>query len=131
MSAPQGLYYSKEHTWAKVEADGTVKVGITLHATERLKDIVLIRVEPVGARVRQMEPLGIVESVKAVSEIISPVSGVVEEVNEDVINQPWLINYDPYGDGWIVRIKPTNLEKELKKLLRAEEYLNLVEEGTS
>ena len=126
---PQDLYYSEGHTWVKIE-NKVVRVGITKHAADTLKDILILQVEPVGSRVRRMEPLGVVESIKAISEIMSPVSGIIKAVNEKVIAQPWLINYDPYGEGWIALIEPSN-PKELELLMKAEEYLKIIQKERS
>ncbi len=124
---PEDLYYSKEHTWAKKEANGTVRIGITQYAADVLKDINQIQVKPVGSRLRRMTALGVVESIKAVSDIITPVSGVIKVINDKLVGEPWTINYDPYGDGWIVIIEPSNLE-EFRMLLKAGDYEKLVEE---
>ncbi len=121
-------YYTKEHTWARVMADGTVKIGVTDYAQKKLKEIVFVELPEVGSEVKRMEPFGTMESVKAVSELYSPVSGKVKEVNERVIENPNIINRDPYDTGWLITVEPTNLEEELKNLLDAETYKKLLKE---
>ena len=98
---PEGLYYSKDYAWAKVE-DGKVRVGITDYAQKQLREVVYVELPSVGDVVTQNEPYGTVESVKAVSDLVAPVSGTVEAVNEAVQNRPELVNEDPYGEGWTV-----------------------------
>ena len=118
----EDLYYTKEHEWAKIEGE-YVRIGITDYAQKQLRDIVYVELPEVGKKVGKMGVIGTVESVKAVSEVYSPVSGEVVEVNLELENSPELINQDPYGEGWIALIKPTNLEEELKELMKAEDYL--------
>lgn len=120
------LHYTPEHTWARVLADGTVKVGITDFAQKRLREIVSVKLPEVGSEVEQLEPFGLVESDKAVSDLFSPVSGKVVEVNARVNENPGLINRDPYEAGWMIRIEPAKLEEELRNLMhgsRAVEWL--------
>jgi len=128
---PDGLYYTREHEWAKVLEDGTVLMGITDYAQEKLHDIVNIELPEVGARVRQMEAFASVDSVKATSEVYAPVSGEVIEVNEELLARPELLNQDPYGQGWIARIRPASSEElhgELEALMTADEYARYIEE---
>jgi len=120
-------YYTKEHTWARVMADGTVKVGITDYAQKQLKEIVFIELPKVGNKVKQMKPFGSVESVKAVSDLCSPITGEVRKINKKLIDNPSLINRDPYEAGWMILIEPLKLEEELKNLLTAEDYRKLIE----
>ncbi|MCS7385680.1 MAG: glycine cleavage system protein GcvH [Candidatus Methanomethylicota archaeon] len=115
------LYYTKEHEWAKIEGE-LVRIGITDYAQKQLRDIVYVELPEVGKKISKMGVLGTVESVKAVSEVYSPLSGEVVEVNEELENSPELINQDPYGEGWIAVLKPSNLEEELKDLMKADEY---------
>lgn len=119
-------YYTEEHTWARIIDDGNVVVGITDFAQKQLRGIVFIQLPEVGSEVKQRQLFGSIESIKAVSEVHSPVSGEVKEVNERVINDPSLINRDPYDAGWLVVIKPLELEEELKSLMDAEEYTELI-----
>ena len=100
-NVPEGLLYTKDHEWAKVEGR-RARVGITDHAQSELTDVVYVELPPVGKTVKQGEPMGTVESVKAVSEIFAPLSGKVVEVNKVLEEQPELVNKDPYGSGWMV-----------------------------
>ncbi len=118
----EGLYYTQDHTWAEVLPDGTVKVGITDYAQKQLKTVRRVRLEEEGAEVTQFEPFGIIESTKATSDLISPISGKIKKVNDRVLRQPSIVNTDPYGAGWLIIIEPSNLEEELESLLSAEEY---------
>ncbi len=122
-----GLYYTKEHEWLKLE-NGVGVVGITDYAQSELGDIVMVDLPKVGKKVMQMRTIGTLEAVKAVSDIYSPVSGTVIEVNNEVIANPALINQDPYEKGWLVKIRLENPE-EIKSLLSAEEYKKLIGEA--
>jgi len=113
---PENLYYHKEYLWARVE-DGKVKIGMTDFAQKQLHDIVYVELPSVGDTVTQNEPFGTLESVKAVSDLIAPVSGTVEAVNEELESKPELLNEDPYGEGWIIVVNPSNLEEDLKALM--------------
>ncbi len=113
---PENLYYHKEYLWAKVE-NGKVKIGMSDFAQKQLNDIVYIELPSVGDALTQNEPFGTVESVKAVSDLIAPVSGTIEQVNEELDSRPELLNEDPYGEGWLIILAPTNLEAELKEIM--------------
>ena len=119
---PEGLYYTEEHEWLKVLEDGKILVGITDYAQKSLHEVVYVELPDLGDPVKQMEVFGAVESVKAVSDLYSPITGVVDEVNEELIDSPELINSEPYGKGWIVKIKPKGLEEEMENLLNADQY---------
>jgi glycine cleavage system H protein len=123
----EGLYYTKEHDWVKLEG-GLCRVGISDFAQKSLHEIVYADLPKVGLRVKQMESMGTVESVKAVSDVFSPITGEVLEVNEKLSEQPELINRSPYDDGWIAVIKPEKLEEELKNLLDHNGYAKYLEE---
>jgi len=129
---PEGLYYSKEWTWVKVE-NGKVRIGITDYAQKQLKEIVFADLPRAGDEIVKNEPFGTVESVKSVSDLIAPVSGKVEEVNEEVVDNPGVINEDPYGAGWLILVSPSNLDEDLKTLMSFEEsvkwHKKLIEEG--
>ncbi len=128
---PEGLYYTREHEWAKVLEDGTVLMGITDYAQKKLHEVVNVELPEVGTRVGQMEAFASVDSVKATSEIYSPVSGEIVEVNEELLDKPELVNQDPYGQGWMAKIKPASreeLERDLKALMTAEQYASYIEE---
>ncbi|MBD3287708.1 glycine cleavage system protein GcvH [candidate division KSB1 bacterium] len=120
MNIPKDLHYTEEHEWIGVEGD-TVKVGITDYAQEELGDIVFIELPESGSETNRMEPFGSIEAVKAVSDLFAPVSGTVVEVNSALEDKPELINQDPYGDGWMIKIKLSD-KSELDSLLSAEQY---------
>jgi len=112
----EGLYYSKDYAWVKVE-DGKVRIGITDYAQKQLHEVVFADLPEAGATITQNEPYGTLESVKAVSDLIAPISGTVVEVNQNVLDNPGLINEDPYGEGWLIVVSPSNLEAELQNLM--------------
>ncbi len=126
MEFPKDLKYTKEHEWVKVEGD-TVTVGITDYAQDSLGDVVYVELPQEGSSVTKNEPFGVVESVKAVSDLYSPVSGNVEEVNDAIIDSPEVINDDPYGDAWMLKVEIAGPE-ELEDLLSADEYQSFIEE---
>ncbi|MBN1785184.1 MAG: glycine cleavage system protein GcvH [Candidatus Bathyarchaeota archaeon] len=113
---PENLYYHKEYLWAKVEGD-KVKIGMIDFAQKQLNDIVYVELPSAGDEVTQNEPFGTLESVKAVSDLIAPISGTIETVNEELESKPELINEDPYGEGWLIIVTPTNLDADLKNIL--------------
>ena len=113
---PEGLYFSKDFEWIKVE-DGKIRMGITDYAQKSLREIVYAELPTVGSEVKQNEPYGTLESVKAVSDLVAAVSGTIEEVNEEVGSKPETLNEDPYGKGWILLVKPSNLQSELANLM--------------
>jgi len=117
---PVGLKYSKEHEWAKVEGN-IVVFGVTEHAQESLGDVVFVELPGEGATVTAGRSYGTVESVKAVSDIIASVSGKVIAVNEEVLDAPDLLNRDPYGDGWLIKVEADDLSP-LDALMSAAEY---------
>lgn len=118
---PAGLRYSKEHEWVRKEPGNVVVTGITGFAAESLGDVVFLDLPDVGAQVTQFEKLGEIESVKAVSDLYSPVSGSVLERNEAAIEGPELVNESPFGTGWLLRIEVTDAS-ELDNLMSAAEY---------
>lgn len=123
---PEELYYSKEHEWAKVEGNQII-VGITHYAQDALGDIVFLELPPVGTDVEANVPFATIESVKSVSDVYSPVTGKITEVNDAVTDAPEIINQDPYGEGWMVKIEMENKE-ELKNLISSEEYQKFIAE---
>ena len=118
---PKDLRYSKEHEWVKLEASGTALVGITFFAQEQLGDVVFVVLPKVGAHIKQFAKLGEVESVKAVSDVFSPISGEVIAVNDGLTKQPETLNADPYGKAWLIRVRPSNTS-ETHALLTADQY---------
>lgn len=117
---PSDLKYTREHEWAKREGD-RVRVGITHFAQEQLGDVVFVELPKVGAKVASHQSFGVVESVKAVSDLFAPVTGEVAETNVALATAPELVNHDPYGDGWMILIRPANAA-ELDQLLTAQQY---------
>ncbi|HEY2664867.1 MAG TPA: glycine cleavage system protein GcvH [Candidatus Binataceae bacterium] len=124
METPAGLKYSKEHEWVAAE-DSVATIGITDFAQEQLGEIVYVELPAVGEKVSKDDPFGVVESVKAVSDIFAPISGTVVEVNEDLPDSPETVNEDPYGDGWLIKIKVSDTA-ELDDLMDNEEYEEMV-----
>jgi glycine cleavage system H protein len=119
-NVPENLHYSKDHEWVRVEGD-TAVVGITDHAQEQLGDVVYVELPKAGEEFAAHESFGSVESVKAVSEIFTPVSGKVSEVNGSLNDEPEKVNHDPYGEGWMLKIKMRS-SGEVDSLLTAAEY---------
>ncbi len=121
MSTPDNLKYTREHEWIKDNGDGTATIGITDFAQSELGDIVFVEIEDVGFTFSQDEAFGNVEAVKTVSELFAPVDGEIAEINEELEDNPELVNEDPYGEGWMVKIKLTN-PSQLDSLLSADDY---------
>jgi glycine cleavage system H protein len=119
-NVPEGLYYSKDHEWLRVEGE-TGTVGITDHAQHSLGDVVYVELPKAGESFAAHDTFGSVESVKAVSELFLPVAGEVTEVNESLTDEPEKVNNDPYGEGWMLRIRLSN-RGEVDSLLSAAEY---------
>lgn len=118
---PADLKYVSSHEWLRLEADGSITVGITEHAQELLGDIVYIELPEVGASLAAEEQAGVVESVKAASDVYAPIAGEVLAVNESLADAPETANSDPYGEGWFFKIKPAN-SADFDALLNAEQY---------
>lgn len=117
---PRDRKYSKEHEWVKVDGN-RARVGISEYAQHELGDVVNVELPPVGRKLRQFGPFGVVESVKAVQDLYSPVSGAVVAVNEQLRDRPELVNEDPYGEGWMIELELESVA-ELENLLSAPEY---------
>jgi glycine cleavage system H protein len=113
---PEGLYFSKDFEWVKVEGD-RIRMGITDYAQKSLREIVYAELPSVGTEVKQGEPYGTLESVKAVSDLIAAVSGTIQEVNDEVQSKPETLNDDPYTKGWLIVVTPSNLQVELANLM--------------
>lgn len=118
---PADLRYAKSHEWVRVEADGTVTIGITDYAQNSLGDITYVQVPKVGAALKAGETFGVVESVKAASDVYAPVAGTVTAVNSSLDSAPETVNKAPYGDGWMLKLKPTD-SASVKTLLDAKAY---------
>lgn len=113
---PEGLYYSTDFEWIKIEGE-RVRMGITDYAQKQLREIVYAELPEAGTEVEQNEPYGTLESVKAVSDLVAAVSGMIEEVNSEVQSKPEILNEDPYLKGWLLVVKPVNLQGELANLM--------------
>lgn len=127
MSIPADLLYARSHEWIRVDDDGVV-IGITEYAQDQLGEVVYVELPEVGTAVDAKEELGTLESVKAVSEFLSPVAGEVVEINDRLEEEPNLVNEDPYGDGWLVKISGS---ADAEATLSAEEYEAFLEEENS
>lgn len=124
---PPQLKYTKSHEWVEDEGDGIVKVGITHHAQDLLGDMVFVELPEVGRELSPEEECAVVESVKAASDVYAPLAGVVVAVNEALVESPELVNRDPYGDGWLFRLRVEN-RSELEALEDAAGYEEIVNE---
>lgn len=122
---PQNLKYTKSHEWARVESDGTITVGITDHAQDLMGDMVYVDLPQAGTKVTAGKECAVVESVKAASDVYAPVSGEIVEANAGTTDAPETVNKDPYGKGWLFRVKPGN-PAEVNALLDAKAYEALV-----
>lgn len=125
MEVPEALLYTSEHEWVAID-ENVAAVGITDYAQSELGDIVFVELPKIGDDTQYMEPFGTIEAVKAVADLYAPLTGEVLEVNNILEEKPELINNDPYGEGWIIKLK-FNDESELQKLLSAQEYRNHIE----
>ena len=121
MSNPTDLRYTEEHEWARIDDDGSITVGITTHAQEALGDVVYVELPAIGDELEAGAAFGVVESVKAVSDLFSPVAGTVTAVNVNLDEQPEIINADPYGVGWVLMMRPSDMA-EVHALMDAAAY---------
>lgn len=126
MNFPESLRYTKDHEWVKVEGDVAI-VGITSYAQGELGDIVFVEIETVGETLDKEETFGTVEAVKTVSDLFMPVAGEIVEKNETLNDSPELINKDPYGDGWMIKVKMSD-PAQIDELLDAKAYAEIVQE---
>lgn len=127
-NVPSDLKYAKSHEWVKREADGTVRIGITDHAQSALGDLVFVEVPKAGRTLAAGEPCAVVESVKAASDVYAPIAGEVVESNAALADAPETLNQDPYGKGWMFRLKPAD-PAALERLLDAAAYQKLAAEA--
>ena len=127
---PDGFLYTKKHEWVKTEGD-LVRVGITDYAQDSLHEIVFCETPKVDASLTRGDSLGTVESIKAVSDVYSPVSGTVVEVNKRLEDEPELLNNSPYNEGWITLLRPISLEEDLNELLKIKDYVEIVKKELS
>jgi len=124
----EDYYYIKEHEWTLIEDADSARIGVTDYAQKALREITYFYVGEEGAKVKRMETICRIESVKCVAEILSPLSGVVLRFNNALFDDPGIINRDPYGRGWITIIRPVNLDEELEELLKPELYAEHIKE---
>jgi len=125
MNTPKELKYTREHEWVRDNGDGTATVGITDFAQSELGDIVFVELEGVGFSFDKDDVFGTVEAVKTVSELYAPISGEIKEINDVLEDDPEIVNNDPYGDGWLVKISVSDAS-ELDSLLSADEYKEII-----
>ena len=125
MTFPDDLRYTKDHEWVRLDADGLAAVGVTDYAQSELGDIVFVEIEPVGTEVEAEGSFGTVEAVKTVSELFAPVAGTVEAVNEALEDAPESVNADPYGEGWMVKLRPSD-PASVEALMSADEYKEMI-----
>ncbi len=125
---PEGLFYTEEHEWARLESDGSVVIGVTDYAQKHLHEIVYVELPEVGDDAELMAVIGALESVKAVSDMNSPVGGSIKEANDELLDSPELINESPYGEGWIAKLEPSDWEGDKVHLMGAEAYRRHVAE---
>ena len=118
---PDDLQYTREHEWARLEADGRISVGVTDFAQDQMGDVVYLELPEAGSSLEAGEPMGEIESTKSVSDIFSPVTGTCIEVNSEVRDNPAALNQDPYGEGWLIVVEPSD-PTEFEGLMSAEEY---------
>ena len=126
---PEDVYYTKEHEWVRLEGD-KCRIGVTDYAQNSLHEIVYVDLPQIGLKVNQMQSLGTVESVKAVADVYSPITGTVLEVNNTLSDAPELVNKSPYNEGWITTIQPQDLNKELPGLMKAPDYRSFLKKIT-
>lgn len=124
-NVPADLRYTRSHEWVRTLPDGSVEIGITDHAQEALGDLVFVEVPETGRQLSAADPFAVVESVKAASDVYCPVAGEVFAGNDALATQPELVNQDPYGQGWIARLKPTSIQA-VEALLDATQYSSLL-----
>ena len=124
---PDDRQYSKEHEWAKIGPDDRIEIGITDFAQDQLGDIVYIDLPEIGSTISQFQKFGEVESVKAVSDLFSPISGEVIEINQDIIDHPELVNADPFVKGWLIAVKSGSFAEDVKNLLTSDQYDGFLE----
>jgi glycine cleavage system H protein len=123
---PDDLHYSKEHEWVKIDGK-TAAIGITDYAQQSLHEVVYVDTPKVDSQIEQSQSIGSVESVKSVSDIYTPVGGKIIEINEELAENPELVNQDPYGKGWIAKIRLVDFDKDREKLLTATQYADYIE----
>ena len=126
-NVPTDLFYTKTHEWVRLDDNGQVTVGITEHAQQLLGDIVFVEAPEIDTEISQGDESGVIESVKAASDVYAPITGVISAINETLSDTPELINQDPFGDGWLFRIQPLD-EADVQQLMDSDDYLKQIEE---
>lgn len=129
LAYPNDVRYTAEHEWARLEK-GVVTVGITSYASDQLGDVVFVELPDVGLKVESSRPFGVVEAVKTVSDLYAPVDGEIVEVNEALLDNPGMVNQEPYGEGWMIRIRPDDVAA-IDGLMTDSDYEKLVEEQSA
>lgn len=129
MTFPEDCRYTKEHEWIRLGDDGLAAIGVTDYAQGELGDIVFVEIEPVGTEVGPDDVFGTVEAVKTVSELFAPIAGTIESINEALEDAPETVNSDPYGGGWMVKIRPAD-PSDINDLMTADEYKRMVGAGS-
>lgn len=130
MTSPANLQYIEDHDWVRFESDGSATLGVTDFAQDSLGDVVFVELQEVGNDVTQFQPFGEIESVKAVSELVSPVSGTVIERNEEIQEKPELVNQSPYCEGWLIKVMVSDAT-DMSKLMRSDDYDTFVRSASS
>ena len=125
MQFPDDLRYTKDHEWVRLDDDGLATIGVTDYAQSELGDIVFVEIEALGTEVEAEGPFGSVEAVKTVSELFAPVAGTIEAINDGLEDAPESVNQDPYGQGWMVKLRPTDAAS-VDALMSAEEYKTMI-----
>ena len=123
---PSDIKYSEEHEWVRVESDGVAAIGITEFAAESLGDVVFVDLPEPGVEFSQFDAIGEIESVKAVSDLFIPISGIVKEVNPNVVDNPELVNQDPFGNGWLIKLEIAE-DAGLDQLMSSDQYQAFLE----
>ncbi|MEO2168886.1 MAG: glycine cleavage system protein GcvH [bacterium] len=126
MELPEDLKYTREHEWVQIDGK-TATIGITYHAQEQLGEVVFVELPAAGERVERGDPFGVIESTKAVSDVYAPLAGEVSEINDDLPENPEMLNEDPYGDGWMVKIMLSDPDNN-ENLMSPDEYAQFIEE---
>ncbi len=127
MTYPDDVRYTREHEWVR-EASGVLTIGVTSYATDQLGDVVFVELPDAGRSIESGKPFGVVEAVKTVSDLYAPIAGEVVEVNAALADNPALVNQDPYGEGWMIRVRPSD-PTAIQSLLTAADYEKHVEES--
>ena len=125
MTFPDNCRYTKDHEWVRLDEDGLAAIGVTDYAQGELGDIVFVELEPEGTELDVEDVFGTVEAVKTVSELFAPIAGTIEAINEALDGAPETVNDDPYGEGWMVKIRPAD-PADLDSLMSAEEYAHMI-----